>query len=857
MRKNKKILFAILILSLLLIAKSANAVCQLKEEAPPDCPINACEGATTPEACSALAHCCEWVGTGEGGERSTTCNICPHCVTIFSICFIQCIITYIILFPIRLVIVLIALIGLAVALAVSFIGLHVLPGIINTVIDFSLGNSYLTAPGLENTYNVVKDFALSLIVLFLLIIGIATIFKIAEYEARKALVSLLIGALLIHFSLPISKAIIGLGNYTTDLIRRRLIGESGDFLNSSQIFGGLNTALTTEAPGMLMDMLCLDGRWEVFFTNTLAQSGNRTVQGPVIIIIFLYALFFWAIASIAIFILTSYISFGVMFLMRTVFFVGLTIVSPIAFLTAAFRTKEMKKIFPGFLNWDDWWMTFLEWAFVGVSLIIWLAIAGMIANLRFPNSPDAIHAPDVLVSGNVQSVAQEAIVKLILYLLPILGAGTAVFFASMSAPKLGQQFAGAAFGFLNKVGSALITGGVVALSAFAGGALGAAVSGAKAIREAKGGWGKGKAFLKTAFNVPARGFGALAKEGIRGGVKAALTPIPAEMRKEAVEAWTRRVSAERAAKHIEDVEKKKGPKGVQGVVESRLTSDLEKKEGIKKALEGGYYKKDWLEDEGIKRLTLEAYEDAMKKGDKKTMEMMERRLALSLGGDLFKRKIERGEYTEKDIDEDVRRGIFTSEQGDLMRGLMEKVKRKEKLSEEEEKALKDLNTTKVIAGVKTADDIKQLEKGVIHEEAAMAAMQKFWTGTQWGAAAREFGRELINALEPIIEEIRNLKNLSPEELEAKYGTRDVGEAYKKIVWSMPGLARFSQTTTAQEVGIPSIWELAPDEIKYQMEERHVSEAGRARTVRVPVGRRYENLNQVLAERPLEKREAPI
>jgi hypothetical protein len=47
-------------------------------------------------------------------------------------------------------------------------------------------------------------------------------------------------------------------------------------------------------------------------------------------------------------------------------------------------------------------------ALVGVSLVIWLAIEGMIATLKFPGSPDAIHAPDVFASGNVQSVAQEA-----------------------------------------------------------------------------------------------------------------------------------------------------------------------------------------------------------------------------------------------------------------------------------------------------------------------------------------------------------------------------------------------------------------------------------------------------------------
>jgi hypothetical protein len=150
-----------------------------------------------------------------------------------------------------------------------------------------------------------------------------------------------------------------------------------------------------------------------------------------------------------------------------------------------------------------------------------------------------------------------------------------------------------------------------------------------------------------------------------------------------------------------------------------------------------------------------------------------------------------------------------------MKGLMEKMKRKEKLSAEEEKALKDLNITKVIAGVKTADDIKQLEKGVIHEEAAMTAMQKFWTGAQWGAAAREFGKELVDALEPLINQLRTFKE-----------TNDV-RGYLHFVWERPGLARYSATGAAQELGFPSWYELAPEGVR----------------------KRYRNIREILAERP--------
>jgi hypothetical protein len=199
------------------------------------------------------------------------------------------------------------------------------------------------------------------------------------------------------------------------------------------------------------------------------------------------------------------------FLMRTVFFVALVAVSPIAFLTAAFRTKEMKVIFPGFLNWDDWWKTFLEWAFVGVSLVIWLSIAANIAkatiggeNIFLDTSvttstlatemstaqANVSSEPNFKKMTNEFSKPYEDLIK---HLIPVLGAAAAIFLASVSAPKLGQQFAGAAFKFLNQVGSALVTGAIVGTAAVATAGATAAVGG---LAKAKGAFGQMKGAIE-------------------------------------------------------------------------------------------------------------------------------------------------------------------------------------------------------------------------------------------------------------------------------------------------------------------------------------------------------------------------
>jgi hypothetical protein len=511
------------------------------------------------------------------------------------------------------------------------------------------------------------------------------------------------------------------------------------------------------------------------------------------------------------------------------------IVSPIAFLTAGLRTREIKQIFGGFLNWDGWWPTFLEWVFIGIVLMIWLGVgvkifdalktqvAGTTLNIDCSGAMST-QDPEVVryCNDEVNLIANK-----LLAFVPALAAAVAIHIGVKTSPGIIKQAVEGIIGTATLVVTAATTAAVAAVTAGAGAAASATAAGAGKL----GALGAG---LKAGAIEGGRVFTGSLARGIPE-----LKAIPEEFKPgiETVEAirkrvpWVRRpliYEKKEAEEEIDKTLKEKGPKGVQEIAESKTASPVLRRAAIQKAMEERFDKgKGWSQDKEMRGLMLQIYEEAAKKGDKKTMGMMERRLLLSLGGDFLKRKIEMGMYTEKDIDEDVKSGVFTQEQGKLVKGLMEKVKRKEKLSAEEEKALKDLNITKVIAGVKTADDIKQLEKGVIHEKAAMTAMQKFWTGAQWGAAAREFGKELVDTLEPLIEEIKSLRELTPEQLQEKYKKTDRAEIYKDIIYKMPGLARYSETAAAQEVGIPSLYAIAPREIK----------------------RRYRNMREILAEKP--------
>jgi hypothetical protein len=226
--------------------------------------------------------------------------------------------------------------------------------------------------------------------------------------------------------------------------------------------------------------------------------------------------------------------------------------------------------------------------------------------------------------------------------------------------------------------------------------------------------------------------------------------------------------------------------------------------------------KEWMKNKEMRELTLGTYEEAAKKGDKKTMEMIERRLVGNLEQDKELRESFEKIATENKMYDKDKEGTFIE---------------------------------RIIKGVKTADDMKQLQGRWWENPEAMSAAKEFWTGAQWGAAARQFGKELINALEPIIEDIKSLQvpTLAPEklaDLQKKYRTdaTDKVGLYKAIIYSMPGLARYSETAAAQEVGIPSLYTIAPDEVKFVTERKVIR--GREREVR-----KYRNIRDILAEKP--------
>jgi hypothetical protein len=282
------------------------------------------------------------------------------------------------------------------------------------------------------------------------------------------------------------------------------------------------------------------------------------------------------------------------FIMRTVFFVALVLVSPIAFLSAAIsRRKEVSHIFPGFLNWGEWWNTLLQWSFCGIALVIWLAVAGMVlkwGNNLFNITPTDFDTIGKEIAGiyatstnptQVQNQIEEPLQDLIRAFLPILGAGAAIFFGARSAPGLGQEFAKAALGLASGIISAITTGAMVGIGAAVGGAAGVIGGAVKAAQ----GLGKIEAAAKS---LPAalRVFGKEAfvttpKEMLR---RVSRTTLPKEIIEEAEAAWKRRTVREEAEKTINKIYTEQGPAGLEGVIRSPTATPIEKSVAVAKLL---------------------------------------------------------------------------------------------------------------------------------------------------------------------------------------------------------------------------------------------------------------------------------
>jgi len=217
----------------------------------------------------------------------------------------------------------IKLIGLGIGAAATLLG---------WVIDVD-NYKLLKSSAIENSWKVIRDILNLAFILVLLFSAFATIFQIEKYHLKKILLTLVIMALLINFSLPISRFVIDAANIPMYYIATIIFGGGS---------GSISSAIGESSTIGSMFQPMLD-----------TSQGSPMEYLAAIIFSFIFLITLFALAF--------------MFLIRLVVLIILCIFSPLGFAAA---------ILPSTQNYaNDYWHTLFKNAFFGPIMLLMLAIS--------------------------------------------------------------------------------------------------------------------------------------------------------------------------------------------------------------------------------------------------------------------------------------------------------------------------------------------------------------------------------------------------------------------------------------------------------------------------------------------------
>jgi len=177
---------------------------------------------------------------------------------------------------------------------------------------------------------IVRDVLNLFFMLLLLFSAFATIFQVEKYHLRKMIIMLIVMALLVNFSFPITRFII-------------------DFSNSAMYF--LVDGVAAQSPSANFGRFSEMGR----ALTAASELGVNTVSSIILNIILTFI------------VLVTLLGFAINLLIRLLAFVILIILSPAGFVFAFFpSTKNIA---------DDWWSALFKYAFMGPIMMFFFYLA--------------------------------------------------------------------------------------------------------------------------------------------------------------------------------------------------------------------------------------------------------------------------------------------------------------------------------------------------------------------------------------------------------------------------------------------------------------------------------------------------
>lgn len=303
--------------------------------------------------------------------------------------------------------------------------------LLGTIVDAKIFHEIFAGPSsetLKSGWYFVRDFFNIFFILILLFSAFATIFQVEKFHLKRTLLMIVLMALLVNFSWPITLLIIDFSNVIMYFFLENL------FTNPSG--AGFASSISSES-GIARLIVPVD-----FKTANDANNAATDLMFR-IIFMFLYAI--------------TIVTIGAIFLLRLVMLAILIIFAPIGFVAAILPSTQKYA--------SMWWDNLFKWAFIGPIMIFMLALS--LNLMKAFNKSAGTRATELSLSqsysvdiGGMMAVAVQMTAA-----IAILWAGIIV------AGKMGGSGGSMITGYANRAakwGGKMATRGTVATTKFAG-----------------------------------------------------------------------------------------------------------------------------------------------------------------------------------------------------------------------------------------------------------------------------------------------------------------------------------------------------------------------------------------------------
>jgi hypothetical protein len=197
-------------------------------------------------------------------------------------------------------------------------------------------------------WTVVRNLCDMAFIVALIVIAMATLFRIESYQYKHLLVQLIIAALLVNFSLVICQIILGIA----DTVQVQFLGQSATTINS------LASNLMVGARNIVIN-----------YSQTQNQSapgaGNMNIGGQLALLV---QPIFWLALSLGSF--AVFCALAVFLVIRIIALWILLMISPVAYVCGILPSTAHYR--------DEWWKNFLKYAFFTPIMAFFLNMAAVI-----------------------------------------------------------------------------------------------------------------------------------------------------------------------------------------------------------------------------------------------------------------------------------------------------------------------------------------------------------------------------------------------------------------------------------------------------------------------------------------------